>query len=123
MNPPGRDRIEGRARSLIGDAIVDSGWMDGEGERSEPHALARAHALIADLLALGAPAPRVYPTLAGGVQLEWDSAGSACSITIEPGQDIRALRVLLPSGIANELVVGDGNAGILAGFLGGALPA
>ena len=58
------------------------GWLDGIGEAPSPQALLRA-GIIADALPQQEPV-RIYPTKAGGVNLEWSDANLLHSITVSP---------------------------------------
>ncbi len=59
------------------------GWLDGIGEAPSPQALLRA-GIIADALPQQQEPVRIYPTEAGGVNLEWSDANLLHSITVGP---------------------------------------
>jgi hypothetical protein len=59
------------------------GWLDGIGEAPSPQALLRA-GIIADALPQQQEPVRIYPTEAGGVNLEWSDANLSHSITVGP---------------------------------------
>lgn len=75
-------RITGRLEEL---SHLGADWLDGEGKAVTKEALASAaHGL--PRLADGHAGfnPRIYPTLDGGVQAEWDSDGRVRDVTFDP---------------------------------------
>lgn len=67
-------------------AKLKPGWLDGIGEAPTPQALLRA-GVIAEALPQQQEPVRIYPTEAGGVNLEWSDANLLHSITV--GHDLR----------------------------------
>lgn len=64
-------------------AKLKPGWLDGIGEAPSPQALLRA-GIIAEALPQQQEPIRIYPTEAGGVNLEWSDANLLHSITVGP---------------------------------------
>ncbi len=69
------------------------GWLDGEGEEIAARAISRAAAIAEQLLNREVPRPRVFPTLEGGVQMEWTHEDDQISVNIRPNNMIYGLRV------------------------------
>ncbi len=65
----GRDRADARQAEL---AALRSGWLDGQGRAVDRGTLAVVSELLAIVARQGFALPRMYPTEAGGVHLEWD---------------------------------------------------
>lgn len=70
-----------------------SGWMDGEGQEIAERTISRAAAIAEQLLNREVPRPRIYPTLEGGVQMEWTHERDQISVNIRPDNVIYGLRV------------------------------
>lgn len=51
--------------------LLKSGWLDGEGEALDPAALDELSRLFTAYYPSELPQPFVFPTLTGGVSLEW----------------------------------------------------
>lgn len=51
---------------------LKEGWMDGDGEPLDPESIQRARWLCEALQAASKPLPHIYPTLSGGLSLEWN---------------------------------------------------
>jgi hypothetical protein len=67
----GSGTFAGARASLARLARLGEGWLGGVGARPTPRALDGACGMLVALESSDAPAPRVYPTVAGGVTLEW----------------------------------------------------
>lgn len=52
-------------------AELPPGWFDGEGTAIDEVAMKAARALLAVLADSSIALPRIYPTVDGGIQLEW----------------------------------------------------
>ncbi|MDR1152482.1 MAG: hypothetical protein LBK72_08430 [Bifidobacteriaceae bacterium] len=61
-----------------------SGWLDGGGAQVSLDAIEFARDLVAVLDESGLPAPRIYPTEPGGVQLEWHAETGDTEVEIGP---------------------------------------
>ncbi|WP_203708898.1 hypothetical protein, partial [Cellulomonas marina] len=60
----------------------EAGWLDGEGAPIERESLQAARALLAALTEFHVSLPRIYPTPAGGVQLEWHGPGPRVEVLL-----------------------------------------
>lgn len=60
-------------------ARVQPGWFNGDGEAVDPETIAFLRQTLPEWMAAGMPRPRLYPTLDGGVQAEWDAHGYSAS--------------------------------------------
>ncbi len=83
-------------------ALLNEGWLDGEGVRPDALVLERARGMLADLLTFEVPRPRVFATLEGGVQAEWTVDDHEISVAFEPDGKLYAVSVNLASGQAEE---------------------
>jgi hypothetical protein len=83
-------------------ASLNAGWMDGEGVPPSDAVLRRARRILADLLSLDIPRPRVFATPEGGVQAEWSVGDHEISVTFEPDGRLYAVSVNLASGKTDE---------------------
>lgn len=64
---------------------LEAGWLDGEGRPIDAQLLSALQAQWQAHAAWGLPAPYAYPTLQGGVLLEWNSPPPAgLSLEFEP---------------------------------------
>ena len=61
---------------------LPAGWLDGEGAPIDRASLRTARALLAALSEFHVVLPRIYPTPAGGVQLEWHGPGPRVEVTL-----------------------------------------
>lgn len=70
---------------------LEAGWLDGAGAKPDPRVLLRA-----GVLAEAIPTEqqvRIYPSEAGGVNLEWSDANLLHSITIGPDMRLDLMTV------------------------------
>jgi hypothetical protein len=111
-DPENLEALDSRLADL---AALSSGWLDGEGVPPTHAALRKADSMLAELLTLGAPRPRLYPTLEGGVEAEWTAGKHEISITFEPDGSWDAVAVNRDSGESPELATGE--AGEIAEFI------
>lgn len=79
------DALDVPAR-LEGLALLRDGWLDGEGVKPPPTGLTWLAKAWADQWPEDVPLPYVYPTLVGGVQLEWSMASASISVDIDVTQ-------------------------------------
>jgi hypothetical protein len=86
---------------------LSPGWLAGEGERPQRRSLERARIVLRQMLRLGVPRPRVYPTPEGGVQAEWTIGTREVSLTFEPDAAAYATAIDVRSGREDELQDGD----------------
>lgn len=108
------EELEALNRRIAELAELQPGWLDGDGASLAPAALRNARITLAELLRLGVPRPRIYPTPEGGIQAEWAAGDYEINITFEPDGSSAALAVNLGSGESRELENGD--AGDIAQF-------
>lgn len=92
-------KLESRFSEL---ASLREGWLDGEGVPPEVVVLQGARRVLADLLDLDVPRPRVFATLEGGVQAEWSVEGHEVSVTFEPDGTLYAISVNRAAGTSDE---------------------
>ncbi|CCQ47184.1 hypothetical protein ARTSIC4J27_3164 [Pseudarthrobacter siccitolerans] len=71
-------------------ASLNPGWLDGDGEIIELPSIEFARDLLGTLQEERLAQPAVFPTEAGGVQLEWLSQQRHIAITVEPDLTIEA---------------------------------
>lgn len=83
-------------------AVVDEGWFDGDGSATDPEVVRRAQALLAAIVASGAPQPRVFPVPDGGVQAEWTVGDREISVAVEPGGGLYVVSVDVSSGASED---------------------
>lgn len=107
---PGGDDTDDEVIDAVGDAEVDAGSFDGTGEATDPAVMERARALFATLVEGGAPVPRVYPVMDGGIQAEWTIGLREVSVTVEPGGSLYVISVDTASGEANDDTISEGDA-------------
>jgi hypothetical protein len=98
-------------------AALPEGWLDGEGVPPDRVVLRRARQVLADLLNLDVPRPRVFATPEGGVQAEWTARDHETSVTFEPNGDLYAVSVNSASGQIEEPELGANNTEQLAQFV------
>lgn len=75
-----RTRVHNRLTELL---ALREGWLDGQGAKIGPAVIATA-ATIAESTAQWAGEVGIFPTLEGGVQIEWSDEHASHSITIGP---------------------------------------
>ena len=83
-------------------AVVGEGWFDGDGSATDPEVVRRAQALLAAIVASGAPQPRVFPVPDGGVQAEWTVGDREISVAVEPGGGLYVISVDIRSGASQD---------------------
>lgn len=103
-NPQELEALDSRIAEL---AELQPGWLDGDGASLSPAALRKARIILAELLRLDVPRPRIYPTPEGGVQAEWAAGDHEINVTFEPDGSSAALAVNRESGESRELENGD----------------
>lgn len=86
-------------------AALEEGWHDGEGRAPNPAQLQWLQSLWGSPQAHSWPAPFLYPTLEGGVLLEWDSAAYAVSVEFAAGARTAEVLVVDLQGVAQALAV------------------
>lgn len=62
---------------------LNAGWLDGEGISVDPVALAELGELFELYYPADLPLPYVFPTVSGGLQLEWRLAESWVDVEID----------------------------------------
>jgi hypothetical protein len=112
MHARAEARIESDLHAL-GDRFNDllnlkAGWLEGDGVAVVPSAASRASLVTLYVLRRDRPRPRVFPTVDGGVQLEWTFGPQQVTIRVEPDLTIFGLRVDAASGAVAELEITDG---------------
>jgi hypothetical protein len=84
-------------------SALRSGWLDCAGEAVDSGVLQQARLLLDQLLNWDVPRPRVFPTIEGGVQLEWSQEPYEVSVSIQPGEaSVYAVKVNVRTGEAEE---------------------
>lgn len=101
------ERLEALDSRIAELAELKPGWLDGVGVPPTPTALEKARITLTELLLLDVPRPRVYPTLEGGVQAEWETGVSEISVTFEPDSSTFLLAVHRDSGESIEVENGE----------------
>lgn len=106
------------AESPVVDAVAasreEAGWLDGDGEGTDPEVVERARALFEAIVTRGVPAPRVFPVPDGGLQAEWTLGEREVSVTVEPGGSLYVIAVNVTSGDAEDATLPDDDiAGVL----------
>lgn len=87
---------------LVALAALAPGWSeDGDGASIEFTAIDAANALLGAIDEARAPRPGIFPTLEGGILLEWSSAAEVRSIEITPDGEFELLS-LAPGTFAAE---------------------
>ena len=66
-------------RLLVGLRNMDDGWLDGEGKAPSKEGIEWLEEVFPDTI----PMPYIYPTLKGGVQMEWDRTPVDISLKID----------------------------------------
>jgi hypothetical protein len=102
--PEELDALDSRIAEL---GELQHGWLDGEGVPPALAALKNASFVLAELLRLDVPRPRLYPAVEGGVQAEWTVGNHEVSVTFEPDGSFYALAVNRDSGESYEVENGD----------------
>ncbi|MCR4317047.1 MAG: hypothetical protein NUW37_11950 [Planctomycetes bacterium] len=74
------DRIKSRLKEL---AQMKDGWLDNEGKAPSKEGLIWLESAMALYYPSDAPKPYIYPTEAGGIQIEWKESGHYFSIEID----------------------------------------
>jgi hypothetical protein len=98
--PEKLDALDSRMAEL---GELRPGWLDGEGGPPALAALKNASFVLAELLRLDVPRPRIYPAVEGGVQAEWTVGNHEVSVTFEPDGSFYALAVNRDSGESYEI--------------------
>ena len=78
------------------------GWLDGEGRALNGELLDRVERALA-ALPEGVPVPHVYPTVDGGVSVEWNAGETDVSVEVSPDLRARYHRVNLRTGEEEEM--------------------
>lgn len=99
-DPADLEAVDSRLDELEG---LRGGWLDGYGAAPTPHALRSARRIVAELLRLEVPKPRLYPTPDGGVQAEWTAGESEINVTFNSDGSSLLVAVDIDSGEANEV--------------------
>lgn len=86
---------------------VAAGWLDGDGEHTDPEVARRARALLEAIATHGVPAPRVYPVPDGGLQAEWTFGVREVSVAVEPGGSLYVIAVNVDSGDAEDAILAE----------------
>lgn len=74
-------------------ALLSDGWFDGDGLKPSEAGLAWFSNSWTTHWPTGIPLPYLYPTLAGGLQLEWSFATASASIDIDLARRVAELMV------------------------------
>jgi hypothetical protein len=106
--------LHSRLEEIIDLAV---GWFDGEGVEISRHIARSAETLMQYLLYRDVPRPRVYPTLEGGIQMEWTFVSQEVSLTVQSNAWICALKVDTSTGEAREAEFESLNAASIAGLV------
>jgi hypothetical protein len=99
-DPADLEAVDSRLDELEG---LRGGWLDGYGAAPTPPALRSARRIVAELLGLEVPKPRLYPTPDGGVQAEWTAGESEINVTFNSDGTPLLVAVDIDSGEANEV--------------------
>jgi len=78
------------ATRLLEIASLTAGWLDGDGVEIDLSAVELARDILEECSARSIRLPRVYPTPAGGVQLEWHDDDSQTELEITPDLEVIA---------------------------------
>lgn len=93
-------RLRARFAELM---AMQAGWFDGDGVAVDRAVLGRAQLLLDQLVKRDVPRPRVFPTLEGGVQLEWSHGQYETSVTVQPAEaPVSAMTVNVRTGETRE---------------------
>ncbi len=89
VGPPTPDYVAAMA-SLNGIVLLTDGWFDGTGTGPSTDAVDAARSVLELFAADELPAPRVYPTVEGGVRFEWtiDGADVALDVAVSGALDM-----------------------------------
>lgn len=98
---------EESVEDLIAASTVQAGWLDDDGDATDPEVLQRTTALLDAIFLQGGPAPRVFPVPDGGMQAEWTLGDREISVTVEPGGSLYVIEVNVVSGDAKDETVAD----------------
>lgn len=60
---------------------LEDGWLDGDGCAIHPHCIELAKKVVPSIQC--DHGPHIYPTVIGGVQIEWDYKGQIFSLEID----------------------------------------
>lgn len=90
-----------------GAAQAAAGWLDGDGDETDPLVLERARNLLEAIVTRGVPVPRVFPVTDGGLQAEWSLGNREVSVTVEPGGSLYVISVNVNSGDAQDATLED----------------
>lgn len=100
-------------------AALPKGWCNGEGERIQPDAIAWVRERMpAVLSATGLAAFWLFPTVEGGVQIEWEIGPWAAEVEIRSGL-IEALAFRAPSFDRSATMKMSESPALLIAFLSG----
>jgi hypothetical protein len=72
-----------RISRLASIAALPSGWLEGEGDRVQVDALERCVTILRPVQENGLPDPSIFPSLAGGVRLEWAAPNGLLVVTLD----------------------------------------
>ncbi|MGW6258512.1 hypothetical protein [Streptomyces sp. NPDC055085] len=76
------------SRRLTELSRIESGWLEGAGEAVNGRVLRQVELLLLELLDIGVERPSIYPTEAGGVQLEWSSDRGEVTAEVTRGEEV-----------------------------------
>ena len=79
---------------------LQNGWLDGEGLRPQKGVIPFTRAVLDEAMRRGAPRAHCYPTLEGGIQVEWDEGevvfadDGVTAIRFPPGEIVHTMTIV-----------------------------